>query len=173
MFTLQATETLICERCGESYAASLEACPYCTLRLPPDAAPPTSSLHRSPTVPPLQTAADAPLAAGTTLLLQTLPGGDCIVVPTDEPVILGREVPTNTTDNARLVALDALNAHQYGVSRQHCLITPAEGKLWVTDLDSTNGTYLNTQRIPPHHSYALQNGDRLILGTLHLLVFGE
>ncbi len=36
-----------------------------------------------------------------------------------------------------------------GISRQHCLIEIEGNKIWVTDLDSTNGITLNYQKIPP------------------------
>ena len=64
-----------------------------------------------------------------------------------------------------------LAAQQHGVSRQHCLIERRASGLTVSDLGSTNGTFLNERRLEQHRPYALVHGDCLILGTLHLAVF--
>ena len=53
------------------------------------------------------------------------------------------------------------------VSRIHCRLTAGEEQLEVVDLSSTNGTFVNDQRI----DYAkLANGDRLRVGRVELIV---
>jgi len=47
------------------------------------------------------------------------------------------------------------------VSRHHCEIRFAEGKFWLTDLESTNGTVLNGRLV---RREVLQDGDRIELG---------
>jgi CheY-like chemotaxis protein len=51
------------------------------------------------------------------------------------------------------------------ISRRHCRFFPRDGELWVEDLASHNGTFLNRERLgqEPRH---LQDGDRLDLGFL-------
>ena len=57
------------------------------------------------------------------------------------------------------------------VSRVHCRITVlTDGCLEVADLDSTNGTFLNGQRIA---SARLTPGDRLGVGRVDLMAFRE
>jgi pSer/pThr/pTyr-binding forkhead associated (FHA) protein len=52
------------------------------------------------------------------------------------------------------------------VSRLHCRLTAlATGVLEVEDLSSTNGTYVNDQRV---HRAVLANGDRLRVGRVEL-----
>jgi len=54
------------------------------------------------------------------------------------------------------------------VSRVHCRLTAlANGELEVHDLDSTNGTFLNGERIV---SRRLSSGDRLGVGRMELVV---
>ena len=53
------------------------------------------------------------------------------------------------------------------VSRLHCRLTAGATELEVVDLDSTNGTYVNGQRIG---RAALQSGDRLGVGEVELLI---
>ena len=58
-----------------------------------------------------------------------------------------------------------------GVSRQHAKIKWTRSGLVLIDLDSTNGTLLNTYRIPPRQPYPLQNGDEIRFGDLLLHIF--
>jgi len=53
------------------------------------------------------------------------------------------------------------------VSRLHCRLTAADDTVDVVDLDSTNGTYINDQRVK---SGCIKSGDRLRVGRLELKV---
>lgn len=53
------------------------------------------------------------------------------------------------------------------VSRLHCRITAGATELEVVDLDSTNGTFVNGERVP---SARLKAGDRLGVGRVELTV---
>ncbi len=54
-----------------------------------------------------------------------------------------------------------------GVSRQHCQIQLADKAVAVRDLDSSNGTYVNGQRV---NQQALSAGDRLQVGPVTFTV---
>lgn len=57
------------------------------------------------------------------------------------------------------------------VSRVHCRLTVAEsGDLEVKDLDSTNGTFVNDERVEIAH---LRPGDRLRVGRVELVALKE
>jgi len=53
------------------------------------------------------------------------------------------------------------------VSRLHCQLTAGATELEVVDLDSTNGTFVNGQRIKRG---SLKEGDRLGVGRVELIV---
>lgn len=53
------------------------------------------------------------------------------------------------------------------LSRVHCRLSAADAGLSVEDLQSTNGTYVNSERV---RKSPLRNGDRLCLGRLELTV---
>jgi pSer/pThr/pTyr-binding forkhead associated (FHA) protein len=53
------------------------------------------------------------------------------------------------------------------VSRLHCRLTAGQEQVEVLDLASTNGTYVNDQRIDKAH---LSTGDRLRVGRVELTV---
>jgi pSer/pThr/pTyr-binding forkhead associated (FHA) protein len=53
------------------------------------------------------------------------------------------------------------------VSRLHCQLSASGGALHVKDLDSTNGTFVNGNRVV---SAELRDGDRLAVGRVELKV---
>ena len=52
-----------------------------------------------------------------------------------------------------------------GVSRKHIVIDKMESGIGVQDLDSTNGTYINGQRIMPESLVKIKHGDELRIGV--------
>src|SRR5262245_51916566 len=54
------------------------------------------------------------------------------------------------------------------VSRQHCRLTIQEGFLWVQDLHSSNGTYLNDEEVVGRE--VVRPGDRLQVGPVTFVV---
>jgi pSer/pThr/pTyr-binding forkhead associated (FHA) protein len=59
---------------------------------------------------------------------------------------------------------------EQGVSRRHARIYAREGTCFVEDLDSTNGTFLNEERVTPYLPYAFKDGDLITFGTMQLQV---
>jgi len=53
------------------------------------------------------------------------------------------------------------------VSRLHCRVTASGDSVDVVDLDSTNGTYVNDQRV---QKASLKSGDRLRVGRVEFTV---
>jgi len=53
------------------------------------------------------------------------------------------------------------------VSRLHCRLTAGDSSLDIVDLDSTNGTYINDERVA---SGCIQRGDRLKVGRVEFTV---
>ena len=53
------------------------------------------------------------------------------------------------------------------VSRLHCRLTAGASELQVEDLDSTNGTYVNGERV---ERAALKSGDKLGVGEVQFVV---
>jgi pSer/pThr/pTyr-binding forkhead associated (FHA) protein len=56
------------------------------------------------------------------------------------------------------------------VSRIHCRLTAGATELEVADLDSTNGTYVNGQRVT---RTSMRSGDRLGVGKVEFVVMRE
>jgi diguanylate cyclase (GGDEF)-like protein len=58
------------------------------------------------------------------------------------------------------------------VSRQHAVLwSEPGGASWITDLDSTNGTFVDGNRLQPHTPMQVNDGSRIQLGSVILLKF--
>ncbi|TVU50663.1 hypothetical protein EJB05_02042 [Eragrostis curvula] len=57
------------------------------------------------------------------------------------------------------------------VSGTHARLEKKDGSLLVTDLDSTNGTYINKRRLVPGFPIPVDPGSLLIFGDIHLAMF--
>ena len=53
-----------------------------------------------------------------------------------------------------------------GISRYHAKITQEEDKYYITDLNSTNGTYLNKDLIQPYEPMEIEVGDQVRLASI-------
>jgi pSer/pThr/pTyr-binding forkhead associated (FHA) protein len=99
----------------------------------------------------------------------TIPdNGWYVEVPLTKGVKIGRLDP----DSASFpdVDLTSVGGLEKGVSRRHAQITRHEGKVFIEDLGSINGTFLNRKKLIPYFLQALKNGDHLQLGKLRLRV---
>jgi K+-sensing histidine kinase KdpD len=80
-------------------------------------------------------------------------------------VVLGRG-PTSATD----IDLSEFDAAKLGVSREHLKLRPTGTRLFVIDLESTNGTYRNGHPVGVKNPEGLNHGDTLSLGRLQFTV---
>jgi predicted component of type VI protein secretion system len=56
------------------------------------------------------------------------------------------------------------------VSRRHCAITVGPADVWIEDLKSRNGTFVNGKRIEPETRIKLADGDMIRVGSLEVRV---
>jgi hypothetical protein len=76
------------------------------------------------------------------------------------------DVPDSELD----INLLDMEGKERSVSGQHVKLRPGKDRLFVLDLGSRNGTFSNGVPIAHSSAYALQDGDLLTLGRLHLRV---
>jgi hypothetical protein len=103
-------------------------------------------------------------------ILQVNSSGAVLSLSLDKPTLLGRG-PGVDKDPSAVVDLSEFDALKLGISRHHCRLERRDQRLLVTDLGSTNGTFVNAEALRSHQEYALANGDTLTLGKLRLTVF--
>ena len=94
----------------------------------------------------------------------------------------GRDVELPLTKEVNIERLDPASASfpdidltsdgglEKGVSRRHAKITRRGSEVFIEDLGSINGTFLNRQKLTPYLPQALKSGDELQLGRLILQV---
>jgi len=68
------------------------------------------------------------------------------------------------------IDLTPYQAYASGVSRLHAVVKRDSGRIFVMDLGSSNGTYLNGRRLNPHMEEDLKHGDVVALGKLKIQV---
>jgi len=85
----------------------------------------------------------------------------------DRELIVGRKPESSQEFFLDLTGLDAFNL---GVSRRHAMIRRAESGFEVVDLGSTNGTWLNSERLVPNKAYLFASGAQIRFGHMRLYV---
>lgn len=69
------------------------------------------------------------------------------------------------------IDLTKFGAFDLGVSRQHAMVSRSGSGLYITDLNSNNGTFINHRRLPPDKPIPLLNEALIHLGQLAFQVF--
>lgn len=145
-----ADGAIFCKDCGDRYEAP-PAEPLAEVQpLGPDGAP------LAPTPPP-----PSPAPARSVFLLVFDRDGN---VAAEFPLREGRNLIgiTSVPDNIFPdVDLDAHDPDQI-VSRRHAIITLAGDQYLIEDQRSTNGTWVNGQRLRPHTPQQLWHGDDIV-----------
>jgi len=92
-----------------------------------------------------------------------------LAVLPNQPVSFGRQVTIGgLKSHVDLTRYDAAN---WGVSRIHMILHHQDGKFWVEDQDSVNGSYLNGDPLKPKVLTLLKNADEIRLGQLRMYIY--
>jgi len=138
---------------------------------PPAQPPSTPSPVPPPYQPPVQPAPVMPpsgvpgrlVIKGSNVSLQ-IPSGK-------QEIIIGREDPVSGIFPD--IDLDPHGGQDAGVGRNHAKITIQGNQVYIEDLNSVNGTLVNTQRIPSGHPHPINNGDEIRFGVMTLNYFSS
>jgi 3',5'-cyclic-nucleotide phosphodiesterase len=101
-------------------------------------------------------------------LVGTTPPPTTLGLDVRQELIIGRS-DTDTDAPPGLDLAPYLAADQ-GVSRQHAVLIPMSEGLYVSDLGSKNGTWINGEFLEPGSRHQLEPGDVVELGLLRLVV---
>jgi|GEM_PF-5735870 len=84
-------------------------------------------------------------------------------------MVLGRRSQAERPD----IDLTMWGGANHGVSRKHAqlIVGDEDNVLYVEDLDSANGTFLNGVRLKPRKQYPLQDDDEIRLGAFKLMIY--
>jgi len=152
--------SIVCNYCGQDLGTSEGhpvpgVCPHClkSLSIPPAVAP-ASSDQSDQQAPELSPAGDADL------VLDYLKTGEHIRLPRRERVVVGREAAGS----------DVLSKVAQ-ISREHCVVERRNGRVTVTDMGSTHGTFVTKAKLSCSGApRLLADGALLFLGKECFLV---
>jgi predicted RNA-binding Zn-ribbon protein involved in translation (DUF1610 family) len=160
-----APKDLTCTRCGQAVRVGELVCPNCGLAMVA-----SNETHRideaQVTVP------KGPQQTGEAISNQEKPitfelEGAVLNFTIQEMLIVGRRAPN---EDAPDVDLSPYGAEAHGVSRRHLQLKRRGDLIYITDLNSTNRTYLNGRRLIPGGDRLLRSGDEIQLGRLKIRV---
>ncbi|HSJ56679.1 MAG TPA: FHA domain-containing protein [Anaerolineae bacterium] len=143
--------TLFCEECG-SYLA------------------PGNAQATDPLTGPMEDVAERKQDGGrsTKSLILSIEQGGHIELPLSKEVVIGR------LDAGRAIFPDVDLTNELGmekgVSRRHARVSLRENQVFLEDLNSLNGTFLNATRLVPELPYPIKDGDQVQFGKLLLTI---
>ena len=160
---------IFCENCGASLIGKL---PLSTRALDTeDSEQPDVGVDTS-TLTDVTIQGTATFERGMQLRLEVEGSPDPIRFSPKAETIFGRRDPA--TGDKPDIDLTPFAGYRMGVSRRHAAIRPGdENSLDLWDLGSSNGTFLNGQRLSAHRPYRLRDGDEIRLGQMVIHIFFE
>ena len=60
---------------------------------------------------------------------------------------------------------------EYSISKKHCIIARVDGEYRLTDMNSTNGTIVESAALVPGKPYRLRGGETISMGRLMLVFY--
>ena len=156
----QLDGTLFCTECGNFI---FQTDPHSTAVLPF-----SDFAHRPP--PPVLEDANlepAPQAQSITFLIPS--SRRRLTLDLDGEILIGRADPGSNHEPELDLTSD--EGASKGVSRLHAKIQAFKQGVVLLDLGSTNGTLLNTYRLPPERPYPIKSGDEIRFGDLLVHLF--
>jgi pSer/pThr/pTyr-binding forkhead associated (FHA) protein len=148
--------TLFCDNCGFSITdAAVGQATVATRRIQND---PDESIAKA-------TWGAARFQQGSVVILHIKDASDPINIKPVGRLVVGRSDANSTIMPD--IDLAPFGAAEKGVSRQHAAIElSGDETLMVLDVGSSNGTFLNGQRLLPNQPRVLRDGDELRFGKL-------
>jgi hypothetical protein len=108
------------------------------------------------------------VASPVSLKLSIPDSGRDVELPLAKEVNIGRLDPASASFPD--IDLTSDGGLEKGVSRRHAKITRRGSEVFIEDLGSINGTFLNRKKLTPYLPQMLKSGDELQLGKLTLRV---
>jgi hypothetical protein len=137
--------------------------------LPPRHLPPLPDQPVGQPTPPVPPVQPAPASARTVLAparLVVAASGAALALPNSAQALIGRaDKVSNFYPDIDLIDHGALDG---GVGRRHLRLAVQNGQVVAEDMDSTNGTMINGQKLAPRQPHPLHDGDTIQLGKLIL-----
>jgi serine phosphatase RsbU (regulator of sigma subunit) len=91
----------------------------------------------------------------------------CLLVTSGPEALMGKQWNLNRAENliGRLASSD-IHVAENSISKKHAIIESMMNRMWITDVGSTNGTFVNTKKIIPMQAVELKNNDQIGTGSV-------
>jgi len=158
-----------CPSCGRAYQPGEVYCQNCGMQLVEiKATPPATGDEENPTLPslsnPLQGAPEASPERVTGRLIVKETGAEVFLPPGKALLLVGRLDPVRNVFPD--IDLTPYGGESWGVSRIHARLVAQGANVFLEDLNSTNFTFLNRQKLQPGQRYMLKHKDEIRFGLL-------
>lgn len=177
-----------CPQCGHANMPAAARCTQCGTALDisdlfnkpknGDSSTGTTVLSdRKPVIPALNTnevravrvASAQRLDTSAMLRLEIVGANSIVTVKPQAESTIGRRDPIS--NSAPEVDLTSFAAYRMGISRRHATLRVTDGVVEILDLGSSNGTFVNGQRLNAYEPYTLSNGDEIGLGRMVVRIY--
>ena len=168
----QKENKVVCPSCGADNLPGTLFCVQCGTYLPsggPLRTEPLPEQEEGRPARPRSEGEDAEAAKkAINIEVEVLNTGRKVLLSADREILVGRLDAAHGIFPELDMTTDG--GLEQGVSRRHARIYTRDGTCFVEDLDSTNGTFLNDERVTPYLPYAFRDGDMLMFGTMRIKV---
>jgi hypothetical protein len=159
---------VICQQCKHGNRAGILYCEECgrsLLGLPLNATIPTRTIPNDPDDSSAKsTWGSASIRKGASIVLHFVDAEQPMTIDPFKRLVFGRADADSPIRPD--IDLSAYGGLEKGVSRRHAAVEPSEDTLMLFDMGSSNGTFLNGQRLLPNQPRVLRDGDELRFGKL-------
>ncbi len=166
---IRADEPLrdVCPQCGQTAEIGALLCSHCGTLFTFGGKTHRLNIPFEPPLPGNRAVGDVFVGTHRPIVFEI--NGKRTNLPITDSLIIGRasRLPGDVQPD---VNLNSCDAEEKGVSRQHIRITRKRDLIYVADIGSTNGTFLNGMRLTCNSERVLRNGDELRLGHLKIRV---
>lgn len=161
---------ITCPNCGQNNRAGTLFCDTCGYGLESDDGSgnttiPTRRIQDDPDdFSAKATWGSAKFSQDKTIIIHIRDAAEPLMVHPAEQLVFGRSDETSTA--VPDIDLATYGALEKGVSRRHAVLEASGDTLILLDVGSSNGTYLNGQRLSPNQPRVLRDGDEVRFGKL-------
>ncbi len=156
--------SMFCDQCGEALETAAVAAPAPSADYDAPTSPASAAQMNTPPVAPVAPAPAPAAPAATSAKLVIQDDGAEFPLAGKSEYLIGREDPVSNIYPD--IDLTPHKGEEHGVSRMHAKIYAQGSQYLIEDLNSTNATYLNRQKLAAKTPTPIKDGDEVRFGKV-------